>query len=217
LHAAAPEAMLAGGVISGIMDMKFGAASFSAPEAILQDAALAQLFDQLYGQDLAIGTGYIDANYPGVRSLTEKAIKMQAAAQQGRFNFPVGLLVGGKRFSPVQAVLELEVAQCIRRLYAEVEVDEESLAIDVIEEVGVGGSFLAHEHTCRNFRKNLWNPELFDRRISAAIPNGKADDMLDGARSKIVDIWRRDNLYRIDDQRAKAIDEVVARAERLLL
>ena len=217
LHAAAPEAMLAGGVISGIMDMKFGAASFSAPETLFQDAALAQLYDRYYGQDLAIGTGYIDAKYPGVQSLAEKAIKMQAAAQQGRFNFPVGLLVGGKRFSPVQAILELEVAQCIKRLYTGLEVDAEALAINAIEELGIGGAFIAHEHTYRNFRKNLWNPELFDRTVSGDIPASRMNDMLDRARQKIAGIWKRDDFYRIDEQRAKAIDELVARAERLLL
>ena len=217
LHAAAPEAMLAGGVISGIMDMKFGAASFSAPETIFQDAALAQLYDRLYGQDLAIGTGYIDAKVPGVQSLAEKAIKMQAAAQQGRFNFPVGLLVGGKRFSPVQALLELDVARCIKRLHTGLKVDEASLALDIIEEVGIGGAFIAHEHTYQTFRKNLWSPELFDRTVSDAISAGKANDMLDRARQKIADIWKRNDFYRIDDERAKAIDDVVARAERLLL
>ena len=217
LHAAAPEAMLAGGVISGILDMKFGAASFSAPETLFQDAALAQLYDRFYGQDLATGTGYIDAKYPGLQSLVEKAIKMQAAAQQGRFNFPVGLLVGGKRFSPLQAVLELELAQCIRRIYTGVQVDVESLALDVIEEVGIGGSFIAHEHTYRTFRKNLWIPELFDRTVSGDIAAGRTNDMLDRARQIIADIWKRDDLYRIDDDRAKAIDDVVARAEKLLL
>jgi trimethylamine---corrinoid protein Co-methyltransferase len=217
LHAAAPEAMLAGGVISGIMDMKFGAASFSAPETLFQDAALAQLYDRLYGQDLAIGTGYIDAKYPGVQSLAEKAIKMQAAAQQGRFNFPVGLLVGGKRFSPVQAVMELEVAQCIKRLYTRFEVNAESLALDVIEEVGIGGPFIAHEHTYRNFREQLWSPNLFDRTVSGDMAVGRSNDMLERARQQIAAIWNRDDLYRIDDQRAKAIDEVVARAEQLLL
>jgi trimethylamine---corrinoid protein Co-methyltransferase len=217
LHAGAPEAMLAGGVISGIMDMKFGAASFSAPEALFQDAAIAQLFDRLYGQDFAIGTGYIDAKYPGVQSLAEKAMKMQAAAQQGRFNFPLGLLVGGKRFSPVQAVLELDVAKCLRRLYAPLEVDEASMAVDIIDEIGIGGSYLAHEHTYRNFRKNLWNPDLFDRTATGEIAAGKMTDMLEQAKRKIADVWKRDDLYKIDEEREKAIDDVVARAERILL
>lgn len=216
LHAAAPQAMLAGGVISGIMDMKFGAASFSAPETIFQDAALAQLYDCLYGQDLAVGTGYIDAKYPGVQSLAEKALKMQAAAQQGRFNFPVGLLVGGKRFSPIQALLELDVASWLKRLYADVEVDQASLAVEVIEQVGIGGAFISHEHTYLNFRKSLWSPELFDRTVTGDLAASRASDMLDRARQKVMDTWKRDDLYQIDDDRAKAIDELVARAEKRL-
>jgi hypothetical protein len=67
-------------VISGIMDMAAGSACFAAPDAVLQDAGLAQLYDTRYGQDLAIGTGYIDAKYPGTQALAEKALKMDMAA-----------------------------------------------------------------------------------------------------------------------------------------
>jgi len=216
IHAAVPEAMVSAGIISGTMDMSTGAASFSSPEALVQDACLAQLYDQLYGQDLGIGTGYIDAKYPGAQSLAEKTMKMQTAAQQGRFNFPVGLLAGGKRFCPVQAVLELEIAECIRRLYSGVEVTADLLALEVIEDVGIGGEFLSHEHTYNHFRRTLWMPKLADHRNPDILDIDKEKDMLDAAREQVRRIWRRNDLYRIDDDRARAIDEVVSHAERIL-
>ena len=217
LHAAAPEALTGGGVISGVMDMGTGAASFAAPEALLQDAGLAQLYDDRYGQDLAIGTGYIDAKYPGAQALAEKALKMEWAARQGRFNFPVGLLAGGKRFSPVQAVLELELAGCIRRLADGLDVSRDSLAADLIAEVGIGGEFVSHEHTLDHFRRNLWLPELWDRRTPSIPETERRADLTEAAREKLRAVWSRDDLYRIDEDRSRAIDEVVARAERELL
>ena len=216
IHAAAPGAMIGGGVISGIMDMATGTASFSAPEALLQDAGLAQLYDELYGQDLAIGTGYIDAKYPGAQSLAEKALKMQSAAQQGRFNFPVGLLAGGKRFCPIEAVLELELAAYISRLHTGFNVSDDSLAVDVIDEVGIGGEFLSHEHTFRHFRQDFWMPQLWDRVMPDTLAADKNHDVVIAAREKVRAIWARDDLYQIDQERANAIDDVVARAERLL-
>ncbi|MCL5103597.1 MAG: trimethylamine methyltransferase family protein [Armatimonadetes bacterium] len=215
LRAAVPGAMVAGGVISGTMDMSSGLASFSAPETLLQDAGLAQLYDHYYGQDLAIGTGYIDAQYPGAQSLAEKTSKMHSAAEQGRFNFPVGLLAGGKRFSPVEAVLELEVAESISRLYKGIDTDDNLLALDTIEEVGIGGQFISHEHTYEHFR-DIWMPKLYDRRAPDTIETAKAGDMIEAAREKVLAIWKRDDLYRIDEERGKAIDEVVARAEQVL-
>ena len=215
IHAVVPEAMLAAGVISGTMDMGTGAASFSSPEALLQDAGLAQLYDHYYGQDLGIGTGYIDAKYPGVQSLAEKALKMDAAARGGRFNFPVGLLAGGKRFCPEQAVLELEVAECLNRLYQGIDVSEDSLAVDIIDKIGIAGEYFSDDHTLMNFR-NLWLPKIWDHKNPDTFEIEQQSDMLDAAGQKIQQIWSRDDLYKIDDDRAKAIDEVVARAEKVL-
>jgi len=215
LHAAAPEAMVAGGVISGIMDMSTGLASFAAPEALLQDAGLAQLYDRYYGQDLAIGTGYIDAKYPGAQSLAEKTLKMQMAVPQGRANFPVGLLAGGKRFCPVEAVAELEIATAMQRLNTGIATGADDLALDVIAEVGIGGEFLSHEHTYEHFR-DFWSPKLLDRRSPALLDADKAKDLLQTAKETVLQLWQRDDLYQIDEERGKAIDEVVAAAERVL-
>lgn len=215
LHAAVPEASIGGGVISGVLDMATGIASFSAPETLLQDAALAQLYDDYYGQDLAIGTGYIDAKHPGAQALAEKALKMQAAARQGRHNHPVGLLAGGKRFCPVEAVMELEIAGAIGRLQAGLATDDDTLAVDIIAEVGIGGQFISHEHTYEHFR-GLWRPALLDRRMPDTLAVDLAGDIIDRARQQVFDIRARDDLYRIDDARSRAIDDVVARAERAL-
>jgi len=215
IHAAVPEAMMGGGVITGVIDMATGGASFSAPEAILQDAGLAQLYDQFYGQDLAIGTGYIDAKYPGVQSLAEKTQKMMTAAQQGRFNFSVGILAGGKRFCPEQAVIELEMAGAIRQIYSDLEINEDLLAVDVINQVGIGNEFLTHEHTREHFR-SLWRPQFADRTCPDTLLMDRHKDMLEAARAKVKQIWQRDDLYQIDEDRSRAIDEVVAFAERIL-
>jgi trimethylamine--corrinoid protein Co-methyltransferase len=41
-------------------------------------------------------------------------------------------------------------------------IDEETLALDVIDQVGPGGHYLMEDHTLRHFREN-WYPELMDR------------------------------------------------------
>lgn len=217
IHAAVPEAITGGGVITGVMDMATGAVSFSAPESLMQDAGIAQLYDRFYGQDLAIGTGYTDAKYPGVQSLAEKTHKMLSAAGLGRFNFPVGLLVGGKRFCAEQAVLDLEIAESIKRCSGNIDTGRDMLAVEVIDEVGIGESFLMHEHTIEHFRQNLWDPLLLDRGNPCPLEASREKDMLIAAREKVQEIWRRDDLYQIDEDRSKAIDDVVARAERILL
>jgi trimethylamine--corrinoid protein Co-methyltransferase len=46
---------------------------------------------------------------------------------------------------------------------AGISITDDTLAVDVIREVGHGGNFLQHEHTMRHFRQELFFPNLFRR------------------------------------------------------
>ena len=77
IQAVCREAPVGGGSISGIMDMQTGAVSFSAPEAILQDIAIAEVHQKLYGLNYLIGSGYTDAKYPNSQVLAEKTMRSE--------------------------------------------------------------------------------------------------------------------------------------------
>jgi len=64
--------------------------------------------------------------------------------------------------SPEFLVLLQEVYEMIEVLMPGVPVSSETLALDVMDKVGPGGSYLAEEHTLRHFRE-IWYPRLFDR------------------------------------------------------
>ena len=113
-------------------------------------------------------------------------------------------------------MLELEVVESLNRLHRGVTVNDTLLAVDVIDEVGVGGEFLSHQHTLEHFRETMWLPRIWDHRNPDTLAVERTGDMLEAARQKVRDIWARDDLYRIDDDRAEAIDKVVARAEAVL-
>ena len=163
--------------------MRNGSSSFAAPESIIQDVGAALLFEKLYNQDFAIGTGYIDALYPGTQSAVEIFAKMAAAFSTGRHNYPVGLLLGGKRWSPVQALLGIEMAKYIHRNHIEVTVKEDDLPVDLIEEVGIGGNYLSEMHTAEHFREAVWMSELMERTLAA---EGNIDRMIEKANQKVL-------------------------------
>ena len=54
--------------------------------------------------------------------------------------------------------------------------DDESLALEAIRQVGPGGNYLANKHTLKHMRE-LWQPALMDRRSYSAWEQKK-----DGAR-----------------------------------
>jgi trimethylamine--corrinoid protein Co-methyltransferase len=208
LRAYEPGARVVGGAISGVMDMSSGGALFGDPGAILQDRLLSQHFEHCYGMDFGIGTGYIDAPVPGVRSVIEKTCKMASSYRCRKTNYPVGIIEAGKTFSPVQAMLDLEVARRLHACLGGVEVNEETLAVDVVREAGIGGNVLAHDHTLEHFRDVLC-PGGF---LGAS--GGSTDALLDSAGRKWQDVAANAEPYELPGDKAEEIDRIVARAEK---
>ena len=208
-----PNAMVGGGVLSGVMDMRRGSASFAAPETLLQDLGAANLFADLYGQDFAIGTGYIDAPLPGAQSAAEILARIQASRSIGHCYYPVGLLFGGKRWSPIQAYIGLEMAMYAHRIDAEINVSEEDIPVDLIKSVGIGGNYLGEDHTFENFRANVWLPDLMERTIS----HSDADAMVDNARQKWEAFTQKEIEPAVSKEMAKEIDAWEKKAIDILM
>jgi trimethylamine--corrinoid protein Co-methyltransferase len=78
-----------------------------------------------------------------------------------------GMLYGSRIFSYEQLLLDCEIYRAIRAVANGIPVNEETLASNVIKEVGVGGNFIAHRHT-RQHITDLWQPRFVDRRPYSA-------------------------------------------------
>jgi trimethylamine--corrinoid protein Co-methyltransferase len=74
-----------------------------------------------------------------------------------------GMLESGITFDYGQLVLDCEIARMIKHTVQGFEVTDDSLALDVIKEIGPGGHFLMHEHTFDRMRTQS-QPEIIDRR-----------------------------------------------------
>ena len=72
-----------GGSITGVLDMRTSVVSFSAPEAILQDIAVAEVHEHLYGLDFLISTGYTDAKYPNPQIMDRTSFLSMEESRRG--------------------------------------------------------------------------------------------------------------------------------------
>jgi trimethylamine--corrinoid protein Co-methyltransferase len=72
-----------------------------------------------------------------------------------------GLRGGGRVFSPVAMLLDAELFDLVRRIPLGFDVDDETLAMEVIEGVGPGGHFLGEPHTLRHMRE-AWTSRYMD-------------------------------------------------------
>ncbi len=78
--------------------------------------------------------------------------------------YGLGMLESGITFDFGQLVLDCEFARMIKHTVQGFRVNDETLALDVIKEIGPGGHYLMHEHTLDGM-KSQSKPELIDRQI----------------------------------------------------
>ena len=70
-------------------------------------------------------------------------------------------------------LIDHEIIGYIKHIAKGFEVNDETLAYDVIKEVGSKGEFLSHGHTFENFRKTFYRPLLSDRQSALTwVDNG---------------------------------------------
>jgi len=74
----------------------------------------------------------------------------------------LGYLESGLCGSLTQLVICNEIVGWIEKTMAPVEINDETLALDLIDEIGPDGSFLDTDHTMDHFR-DRWYPDVFDR------------------------------------------------------
>ncbi len=63
-----------------------------------------------------------------------------------------------------QLVMDNEIAGMVKHAVQGIPVNDETLAVDVIHEVGPFGDFISHEHTRKHMRTLQSQPKLIDRR-----------------------------------------------------
>jgi len=151
------------------LNMRTGMFSYGGPEMALLSAASVQM-GNYYGLPSSGNVHLSDSNLPDFQYGYEKATTFSFALAAGMEMWgAVGYSAAGHMgtnpgVSSLEGlVLDNECFGYMTRVLNGFEVNKNTLAIDVIKEVGIGGNFLSHKHTAENFKSQLWDPELFVR------------------------------------------------------
>jgi trimethylamine--corrinoid protein Co-methyltransferase len=161
----APDAFYFATAISGEMDMKTTQVCYATPAAILTDALLHQLFRFKYGMVLNVEPAYLEAKCPGIQAAFMKTYRQMALGAMVSSSLPIGLLDNGSAFSATQAMLDLDTNRALYNLSRGVEVNDETLAVDLINQLAFceQDAYLNSEHTLAHFREVIWDARYFDR------------------------------------------------------
>jgi len=158
-----PGASVCIGGVPSAMDLRTARPSYGGPEMSLYSAAFSEL------------SRYLGLPFMGTAGASEsKMLDMQAAIESTVQVLFSGLssttLVHDAGFLDCADVGSLEMLVMIdeiialaRRVMRGIAVTEETLMLDLIDEVGPGGHFIATRETARRCRDEVWMPRLMDR------------------------------------------------------
>ena len=151
------------GGIPHSMDPRTVGISFASPELLLMGIAMSQMA-YFYGFPVYINTGMTDSKLCDVQSGLEKGMTLLLGILSGADTFGhLGICGADQAASLHQLVVDNEIISYIKRLLKGFCVDEDTLALEVIKRIGIGGNFLTDEHTLTHLREEIWVPQLLNR------------------------------------------------------
>ena len=98
--------------------------------------------------------------------------------------YGLGMLESGITFDYGQLLLDCEMVRMVKHTVKGICVTDDTLAVDVIKEIGSGGDFLMHGHTVKGMRSQS-RPELIDRNMRSDWKEAGATSAYDRAMQKV--------------------------------
>lgn len=119
----------------------------------------------------------------------------------------------GITFCFEQFVIDNEIARMIKRAVQGIDVDDDTLAVDVIAQVGAGGDFLMQEHTMRYMRDVQSQPGLIDRRMRNAWLEAGGRNLTEAAHEEALSILTSYKPEPLPEDVSKRLRNIVEEAE----
>jgi len=210
-----PGAPVLYGAVSAPLDMKTGNIALGAIEVGLINAAAAQLA-RYYGLPSRGTGGTTDSKIPDIQAGLEKTATLLMAASAG-INFiydAAGALESTLTASFEQAVIDNEICGMVARALRGIDVNDETLAIDVIENVGPRGQYLSQKHTLKHLKREQYLPKIIKREKREEWEKAGSKDLWKIAREEVKKILKEHQPEPLDKDVEKELEKIVKEIEK---
>jgi len=199
------------GTVPFVMDMRSGNAASSGPQMWQLVIAMGEL-TRKWGIPSVTSAGG-DSKIPDEQAGFEISYGSQGAIYGGYdMVLNVGRLECGLLHSPEVLAFANEAIGMHREFVRGVPVNDTTLALDVIDDVGPGGFFLGHQHTLDHFRE-LWGPTLASWEPRDMWEERGSTTMGDRAREQVRRIRAEHQVAALPDEVLAGMQEVISRRE----
>ena len=200
------------GGICHAFDMATTQLIFGGPEQALFGVAMTQL-GRSYGLPVYINAGLTDSKRPDAQAGLECGVTLTLGAAAGADIFGhMGISGVDQASSLDMLVLQNEVIAYVESVNRRIDFCDDSFALDLIEEVGPGGTFIDKLHTAEHFRDELWFPRLLDREYYDAWRDGGALGMEERCRARRDAILRDHRVPPPEPEVQRELDRIVKAA-----
>ena len=195
------------GTVSTVSNMRYGTVALGAPETGLITAGSAQLARK-YGLPIRSVGGTTESKRADFQAGFERMGTLLPAVLAGvNLITCAGTLDGSMLEDHAMLLLDDEICGAALRTARGIEVNDETLALDLIKKTGYGGNYLAEEHTATRFRKELFIPKLYSREPYDTWEKGGNKLAIDNARERVKKILTEHEPRELDPIVVAAMEE----------
>ncbi len=199
------------GAYTSNVDMRTGAPAMGTPE-YFKAAVISGQLARRYGVPYRSSGGNA-ANAPDAQATYETMFALWGAkmGQADIVMHSTGWLEGGISASPEKLIIDAEILQGMNSALSEVEVTDETLALDAVRDVGPGGHFFGTAHTMARYKDAFYVPLLSDWSNFGGWTAAGSRQALTRAHDIMNDIMEDYKAPVIEPARAEAMAAFVAR------
>ena len=202
------------GGICHAFDMRTVQMIFSGPEQAIFSVAMAQM-GKFYGFPVYINAGLTDSKCIDAQAGLECGLTLSLGAAAGADIFGHMGICGVDQASSLDIlVMQSEIISYVESVNRSINFTDETFAIELIEQTGPKGSFLHNQHTRKHFKKELWFPNLLDRRDYKLWQEKGGKTMEQRCRERKEEIIAKYEPNPIPRDTARELDEIVEIAKR---
>lgn len=128
--------------------------------------------------------------------------------------YGMGMIDMGMAVSYEQLLMDAEFVRMFKRAEQGIEVNEDTLALEVITAVGPAGNYLSQRHTLKHMRKEISTAKLIDRKSYSLWEKEGSLDIVQRANKEAKRILAEHKPERLTPEIIEKIDAIIAVAEK---
>lgn len=195
---------------SSIMDMHSGLAGSGSPDTAVICGMSARMLAS-YGLYGIFNSGVSDSKIPDAQSAYEFAVNAALiASTRASVVFGAGSLEGGLTFDYAKMILDNECFTNIMKFLNGISFDRDSLALDLMKEIGPGHSYLQHRNTFKQFKSSLSQNDLFSRASREAWTNAGSVSVTEKAYERSLELLKKEQPPHLSETVKAEIDGLLA-------